>query len=155
MPKAKPTSTITHRIEFQNKEREALEMVAASIAAKNATQSVANLTQGAANLVTPLLSASAAGVGAALGIIAWWEIRDLANDLSDKKVRHTVGKIIDKTVDMAVDKIYPDLLFSDGVANPTPQQKEAEAQRKRRNWRIGWGQLRSQVEKSIAKQTGK
>ncbi len=76
-PKAKADQVITHRIEFQTSEREALEMVAASITAKNVTASAENLTKGVGNLITPVLSASAAGVAAALGIIAWYELRDL------------------------------------------------------------------------------
>lgn len=72
MSKSKPTETILHRIELQTTEREALEMVAASITARNATKSIENLTKGAGNLVTPLLSATGAGVAAALGLIAWY-----------------------------------------------------------------------------------
>lgn len=67
MPKAKATQVITHRIELQTKERETLDMVAASITARNVTASVGNL-------VTPLLSASGAGVAAALGLLAFYEI---------------------------------------------------------------------------------
>jgi hypothetical protein len=44
-PKAKSDQVVTHRIEFQDTERDALEMVAASIAARNVTQSVTNLTR--------------------------------------------------------------------------------------------------------------
>ena len=66
-PKAKADNVTTHRIEFQQTERDALEMVAASITARNATQSVANLTKGVGNLIDPVLSASAAGVAAAFG----------------------------------------------------------------------------------------
>ena len=67
-PKKKSDHVQTHRIEFQQTERDALEMVAASIAARNVTASVGNL-------ISPILGASAAGVAAALGLIAWWEIQ--------------------------------------------------------------------------------
>ena len=66
-PKRRPDQVIVHRIEFQEKEREALDMVAASITARNVTASVGNL-------ITPVLSASAAGVAAALGLLAFYEI---------------------------------------------------------------------------------
>jgi hypothetical protein len=74
-PKKKSDHVQTHRIEFQQTERDALEMVAASIAARNVSASVGNL-------ITPILGASVAGVGAALGIIAWWEGRSLERDTS-------------------------------------------------------------------------
>ena len=67
MPKRKPDQVIVHRIELQEHEREALDMVAASITARNVTASIGNL-------VTPILGASAAGIGAALGLIAYFEI---------------------------------------------------------------------------------
>lgn len=60
-PKAKSDRVVTHRIEFQQTERDALEMVAASIAARNVTASVSNL-------ITPLLGASVAGVALALSV---------------------------------------------------------------------------------------
>lgn len=65
-PKAKSDRVVTHRIEFQQTEREALEMVAASITARNVTASVGNL-------ITPVLGASVAGVAAMLGLLAWWD----------------------------------------------------------------------------------
>jgi len=68
MPKAKATQVITHRIELQTHERQSFDMMAASYTARNVTASVGNL-------ITPLLSASAAGVAAALGLLAYYEIR--------------------------------------------------------------------------------
>jgi hypothetical protein len=63
MPKAKSDQVITHRIEFQETEREALEMVAASITARNVTASVNNL-------VTPFTTATVAGVAWTISILA-------------------------------------------------------------------------------------
>ena len=112
MPKQKPTTTISHRIEFQTKEREAIEMVALSITAKNATQSVANLTKGVGNLLTPVLTASTAGVAAALGILAWLELRDTTKEeieLALIKTGMTAGKqiigITNKTVQKKAEEI--------------------------------------------------
>jgi len=74
-PKAKADQVITHRIEFQETEREALEMVAASITARNVSASAENLTKGFSNLVTPFTQASIAGitfaitVGGMIGIV--------------------------------------------------------------------------------------
>ena len=42
-PKAKATSTVSHRIEFQETERDLLEMVGASITARNVSQSVGSI----------------------------------------------------------------------------------------------------------------
>ena len=61
-PKAKADQVITHRIEFQETERDALEMVAASIAARNVTASLNNLA-------TPFTSATVAGVAWTLSIL--------------------------------------------------------------------------------------
>ena len=61
-PKAKADEVITHRIEFQETERDALEMVAASIAAKNISGTAKNITQSFSNLVTPFTQASIAGI---------------------------------------------------------------------------------------------
>jgi hypothetical protein len=63
MPKAKADQVITHRIEFQETEREALEMVAASITARNVTASLSNLA-------TPFTTATVAGVAWTISILA-------------------------------------------------------------------------------------
>ena len=62
MPKAKADTVTTHRIEFQQTERDALEMVAASIAARNVSASVNSL-------VTPFTTATVAGVAWSLSIL--------------------------------------------------------------------------------------
>jgi len=67
-PKLKPEKVILHRFELQQTERDALEMVAASITARNVTQSVNNL-------ISPVLSASAAGIAAVLGLILYFETK--------------------------------------------------------------------------------
>jgi len=67
MPKRKPDQVIVHRVELQEKERESLEFMAMSFAAKNYSASIGNL-------VTPVLGATATGVGAALGILAYFEL---------------------------------------------------------------------------------
>jgi len=67
MPKAKSDRVVTHRIELQEHERETLDMVAASITARNVTASVGNL-------ISPILQASGAGVAAMLGLLAYYEL---------------------------------------------------------------------------------
>ena len=67
MPKRKPDQVIVHRIEMQTKEREALEMVAASVTARNVTQSVENL-------ITPFTRCTFAGAATAVGLLAFFEI---------------------------------------------------------------------------------
>ena len=67
-PKLKPSEIKLHRLELQQTERDALEMVAASITARNVTQSVNNL-------ISPVLSASAAGIAAVLGLILYFETK--------------------------------------------------------------------------------
>ena len=79
-PKAKPTETVLHRIELQQTERDALEMVAASITARNATASVENLTKGVGNLLTPILGASVAGISVALGLLSYYELYVVPNN---------------------------------------------------------------------------
>ena len=61
-PKAKATQVITHRIELQTKERENLDMVAASITARNVTASVGNL-------LTPFTQCTIAGAITATTIL--------------------------------------------------------------------------------------
>lgn len=61
-PKAKSDQVVTHRIEFQDTERDALEMVAASITARNVTQSINNL-------VAPFTQASVAGITFAVTLV--------------------------------------------------------------------------------------
>lgn len=73
MPKAKPDKIVVHRIELQQTEREALEMMAASYAARNVTQSVSNL-------LSPFTMITASGL--ALGGLAWaalmhWKANDI------------------------------------------------------------------------------
>jgi len=79
-PKSKPTETVLHRIELQQTERDALEMVAASITARNVTASAENLTKGVGNLITPILGASVAGVGVALGLLSYYELYVVPNN---------------------------------------------------------------------------
>lgn len=62
-PKAKADQVITHRIEFQETERDALEMVAASITARNVTASLNNLA-------SPFTKATVAGVAWTISILA-------------------------------------------------------------------------------------
>jgi hypothetical protein len=67
-PKAKADQVITHRIEFQETEREALNLVATSIAARNVSQTACNLTKSVNNLLTPFTQASLAGATFAVTI---------------------------------------------------------------------------------------
>lgn len=138
MPKAKADMVTTHRIEFQQTEREALEMVAASITARNATQSVANLTKGFGNLIDPILSASVAGVACALGILAWYEMQD----------RETVGP-----PKPPVDSGYTEWDQVPGVVWGGPETPEAEAERleKDRRWKAKLNQFTAAIATSLMK----
>jgi hypothetical protein len=63
LPKAKADQVIVHRIELQETERDALEMIAASITARNVSQSINNV-------ITPFTQASIAGLSFALSLTA-------------------------------------------------------------------------------------
>ena len=100
MPKAKPDQVVIHRIEFQEREREMLEMIAASITAKN----IAGTTE---SLLTPFFSMSVtSGVifGASLGTLAAWagldkidstggDVPILYKILNDPQFQSVVGEI--------------------------------------------------------------
>jgi hypothetical protein len=129
-PKKKSDQVITHRIEFQDTERDALEMVAASIAARNVTASAENLTKGVGNLLTPILSASAAGVAAGLGLLAWWELESLQRD------KMSVGG-------------YPQGTY-DEAHGLTPEQT-AEKQQRRTNFRMKLNQFRNAISTELMK----
>ena len=62
MPKAKADQVIVHRIELQETERDALEMIAASITARNVSTSINNV-------ITPFTQASVAGIAFAISIL--------------------------------------------------------------------------------------
>jgi len=61
-PKLKPEKVILHRFELQQTERDTLEMVAASITARNVTTSINSL-------ITPFTQASVAGISFALALV--------------------------------------------------------------------------------------
>ena len=61
-PKAKPQQVIVHRIELQEKEREALDMMAASYAANNASKAINNI-------ISPFTMITTSGL--ALGGLIW------------------------------------------------------------------------------------
>jgi len=69
MPKRKPDQVIVHRIELQTKEREALEMVAASTV-------VRNVGEGVGAVMTPLTRLSIASLGTILGALTVAEVMD-------------------------------------------------------------------------------
>lgn len=69
MPKAKPDQVIVHRIELQEHEREALDMVAASTV-------VRNVGEGVGAVLKPLASLSIASLGAILGALTVAEVTD-------------------------------------------------------------------------------
>jgi len=142
-PKAKADNVTTHRIEFQQTERDALEMVAASITARNATQSVANLTQGVGNLITPVLAASGAGVAAALGIIAWWEIQDKQNEEGGMSKTATVG-VLEQVIPLA-GWISGGLEPAEQIRQEATPEQKAQAQEERRNWRMKLNQFRNAI----------
>jgi len=73
-PKSKPTETVLHRIELQQTERDALEMVAASITARNVTTSINSL-------ITPFTQASVAGIGFALALVGAFGVAQEATKL--------------------------------------------------------------------------
>jgi hypothetical protein len=124
-PKSKPTETVLHRIELQQTERDALEMVAASITARNVTASVGNL-------ITPILSASAAGVAAGLGMIAWWEIQSVERDTSG------IGPT--------------SKYFTSPYEFLTPEQK-AKKQQSEANFRMKLSQFRNAISTELMKLT--
>ena len=61
-PKKKSDHVQSIRFELQEREREALDMIAASITAKNVSGSAKNVTQSISNLITPFTQASVAGI---------------------------------------------------------------------------------------------
>jgi hypothetical protein len=126
-PKAKADQVIVHRIEFQETERDALEMVAASITARNVTQSVNNL-------ISPVLSASAAGVMAILGVIAYYETKS-PSPFPD--------------VDTGPMGILG--AFTPWGDKVTPE----EAQQRHTNFMAAWGQFRNAVSTELMKITRK
>ena len=63
MPKAKPDQVIVHRLELQEHEREALDMMSASYTARNISRAVNNL-------VSPLTQCTIAGAVTASAIVA-------------------------------------------------------------------------------------
>jgi hypothetical protein len=139
-PKLKPEKVILHRFELQQTERDALEMVAASITARNTTASIQNLTKGVGNLIDPILSASVAGVAAALGIIAWWEMQD----------RETVGP-----PKPPADSGYTEWEQVPGVVWGGPESPEAEAQRKQKEsaFKAKLSQFRNAISTELTKLT--
>ena len=62
MPKAKPDKIIVHRIEMQTKERDSLDLLVGSLAARNLTASVSNL-------LTPFTQCTIAGAITATTIL--------------------------------------------------------------------------------------
>jgi nitrogen-specific signal transduction histidine kinase len=76
-PKSKPTETVLHRIELQQTERDALEMVAASM-------TVRNLGEGVGSILSPFLQMTpTSGVlfGSVLGIAVAQAAADKALDV--------------------------------------------------------------------------
>jgi len=149
MPKAKSDRVVTHRIEFQQTERDALEMIAASITAKNATASVANVTKGVSNLITPVLSASAAGVAAALGLIAWWELMDEENEKNNPTYGAAfgdepgwVGKILAPLQGPQKDSEGYQRLTQEP---PTQAEQEATRVKQKQSFRAKMNQLKAAV----------
>ena len=151
-PKVKSDVHHTYRIEFQDTEREALNMVAASVTARNATQSVANLTAGVGNLVTPILSATPAGVAAVLGLIAWWEIRDLENEETNATFDAAFGKEPGWIAKVLAPLTAPEILREKYQATP---EQQAQAQEERRGFRLKLNQFRNAIMTELMKVTGK
>jgi hypothetical protein len=155
-PKAKSDQVITHRIEFQETERDALEMVAASITARNVTQSVTNLTKGVGNLIDPVLSASFAGVAAALGIIAWYELRN--EETSKTTFDYALGEEPGWIGRLLLPLSGPDInspgykrLYQDA----TPEEKKAVRQQQNTNFRMKLNQFRNAISTELMKVTRK
>jgi len=71
MPKAKPDQVIVHRFELQTKEREALEMVAASTTIRNIGQGVGSALLPFSHVISALAAAYIAKEGVEK-IIGWW-----------------------------------------------------------------------------------
>ena len=91
-PKAKADQVITHRIELQQTERDALEMYVASNAAKNIMDGAGNLFS---NLVTPLTTCTVWGAATAAMIIEtilFTQSTDLENSM--EMIQKLMTKII-------------------------------------------------------------
>jgi hypothetical protein len=90
MPKSKPDQVIVHRLELQEHEREALDMVAASAV-------VRNVGEGVGAVLKPIASLSLASLGAILGALTVTEVTK-EGGIWDKLVGLLWGgSIIDKS----------------------------------------------------------
>jgi hypothetical protein len=90
MPKSKPDQVIVHRLELQEHEREALDMVAASTV-------VRNVGEGVGAVLKPMASLSLASLGAILGALTVTEVTK-EGGIWDKLVGLLWGgSIIDKS----------------------------------------------------------
>ena len=83
MPKKKSDHVETVRLELQEKERDALELLSTTIAARNATQSVSNVANGVNSIVSPFLNMSVTS-GIYFGGLIALLIGKLTNDLDEK-----------------------------------------------------------------------
>lgn len=94
-PKAPADKVVIHRIEFQEREREMLDMLTASMAVKN-------VGEGVGSIIKPILGASLAGIGAWLAVMAYIETR-LSKSLTEE------GRVGWWAVKGGYDPIDPDL----------------------------------------------
>lgn len=79
MPRAKANSVVIHRLEFQDKEREALDMISASYTAEKVSKSLENLLNGSSSLISAFTRATPAGVifaGSTFGAVTAYIFRD-------------------------------------------------------------------------------
>lgn len=158
-PKAKSDRVVTHRIEFQDTERDALEMVAASITARNVTAGVENITRGVGNLITPILSASAAGVAAALGLLAWWELQDIDNEKNNPTYDAAmgsepgwIGKILAPLQGpQRPDEWYGDSGYTGRTDPPTEQEQQATRRQQKQSFRAKVNQLQVAISTQLMK----
>ena len=115
-PKKKSDHVQVHRIELQQTERDALEMVAASIAARNVSQSINNV-------ITPFTQASIAGLSFALSLATAFGVAKEAHKagIEPSDVLPFVGGIIPGSV------VY-------GIRNINWQNVQNEFDKRMRNY---------------------
>jgi hypothetical protein len=81
--KSKSDHVQTVRIELQQKEREALELLTATIAARNVSQTVSNVANGVNSVISPFLNMSVTS-GLYFGGLITLILGKIVNDLDEK-----------------------------------------------------------------------
>lgn len=128
MPKARPTQVITHRIEFQDKERELLEGLAYT------------------NMVSKAVPAVMAGVGIGLagyGLYYFFkEVYDITGDIIED-VKDIGGSVID-----SLNPTKPETSVIGAIINPSESQF-AGGQDEDYNSKCAWWDVACQLEQTL------